>query len=178
MINKDKFDPPLGGETFAPANPDSYELVASSLQQLESMISNAKETKATNKTKKSKTDVAFETDVVNIIRNTPHPSNLCEENSKNENKNKRDNLAEYTQERNLDALRYMCMRDTHYDYGDDYAIMYPDYKKMAEDRAKMQEPVDQVLPLLTTTQLTGTLLDDAKKTNVGSILPKFLYKEY
>ena len=168
--------PPLDGrDAFASANA-SYELVQPSLQELQTRIAEERE-----KGKgQGEMGALYKDDVIQLMKKKVDASgnSLCSQKPV-QKKDERDRVAEYVLSRNMDALRFTCMRDSYYDYMDEsYEDMYPDYKALAEQRAKMQEPVDEVLPVLASTQLSGTILDSAKKTGVGSILPKFVYKEY
>ena len=69
--------------------------------------------------------------------------------------NERNRYAERCQDRNATELGFECGRDTKFPY---------DY-----------DP--NVVPQLRNTKF-GTFLDDAENTSVGSIMPKFQYKEY
>ena len=165
-------EPPLDGrDAYAHVNA-SYELVHSSIDDLERRIAQQREEKERRGKNTSEMGALFKDDVVQFVKSA---DGACKKKPLVE----RDHVAEYAMNRNIEALRFTCMRDTYYDYMDDeYETMYPDYKALAEQRKKMQDPVTEILPVLASTQLSGTILDSAKKTGVGSILPKFIYKEY
>lgn len=80
----------------------------------------------------------------------------------------RDLLAEYTTNRNLDDLKLSCARNT--------------YSKLTEESvsAKKKNPreIKETNYYVDTKPNFGTFLEEADNTKVGSIMPKFIYKEY
>lgn len=95
----------------------------------------------------------------------------------------RNMLAEYEQNRNMDKLKSSCVRNTYY-LNKDTDLAYKD--KLAEAQMlaanlKNSDP-EKVLPANFNhtfgAQPLGTGLVDARNTQVGSIMPRFVYKEY
>ena len=97
-----------------------------------------------------------------------------------------ENVLAITKEaRNMDELEIGCKRSTKreklaHEY-DDMVLRHDQLWKMPERRppvckmgSKKKCPVN---PIEVQSSLLGTLLDDSKNTKVGSILPKFSYKE-
>ena len=77
----------------------------------------------------------------------------------------RNKLAETMDDRNQSRLGYECARNSE-------SIL------SAQDNARFQYSYDpNVVPLLRNTKF-GTFLDDAENTSVGSIMPRFVYREY
>ena len=92
--------------------------------------------------------------------------------------NPKDNYADYLEQRNIDELETSCARNTYYLNVDDDMVIVP--KMEREDASKLRGQrslCGDVSPMTTQTALIGTLLPEASNTKVGSILPRFLYKE-
>ena len=90
--------------------------------------------------------------------------------------NKRDLLSDYTRDRNLDELQYSCSRNAYFLNVDD-SIEYTEPKAIKE---KIKD-INEVLPSNFDKghmPKIGTSLPEAMNTKVGSIMPKFVYKEY
>ena len=94
-------------------------------------------------------------------------------------------LAIKTEERNMEELEVGCTRSTKKEKlaheFDDMVLRHDQMWKMPERRppvckmnSKKKCPVNAIE---VQSSLIGTLLDDSKNTTVGSILPKFSYKE-
>jgi hypothetical protein len=91
---------------------------------------------------------------------------------------KRKSMAKYEQQRNLDELKYKCKQTKYTNASDDYKL-FPEFKWMTPQTTN---PVCygadySANPLIDQSSLIGTLLPDARKTEVGTILPKFTYNE-
>jgi hypothetical protein len=91
---------------------------------------------------------------------------------------KRKSMAKYEQQRNLEELKYKC-KQTKYSNSDDSGKLFPEFKWMVpQERAPICYGADySANPLIDQSSLIGTLIPDAKKTDVGSIMPKFTYNE-
>lgn len=91
-------------------------------------------------------------------------------------------LAEYEQDRNLDTMRSVCSRNSYFLNMDD-KLAYED--KMAITKATGDGASREDGMVLASNwdhnfgeEPMGTNLRDAKNTMVGSIMPRFIYKEY
>ncbi len=91
---------------------------------------------------------------------------------------KRKSMAKYEQQRNLEELKYKCKQSKYINATDDYKL-FPEYKWMVpQERAPMcVGDFSRASPLIDQSSLIGTLLPDARNTEVGSIQPKFTYRE-
>jgi hypothetical protein len=78
----------------------------------------------------------------------------------------RNELAEKTQKRNMEELQYSCSRNT-------YATLVDEEMMSGHVNAYDKN----VMPNYRNTRY-GSFLDDADNTKVGSIMPKFIFKEY
>lgn len=79
-------------------------------------------------------------------------------------------LAEYTNQRNMDELRTSCARNS-YALATESAI--EDKKKGKDTKA-----IKATNYFVDTKPSFGTFLEEADNTKVGSIMPKFIFKEY
>lgn len=89
-------------------------------------------------------------------------------------KNKQD-LADYIDDRNKSHLKNLCQRNKKYMNADEDMVLFPEYKWSVP---QAYPPVCMggnaaFNPSVSQTALIGTLLPDAKDTQVGSILPVF-----
>lgn len=90
-------------------------------------------------------------------------------------------LASTINDRNRDELKNICQRNTTYSrYHYDDLVLLPGQEWSVPQK---HPPVCSgrttgYNPLVEQSSLIGTLLPDAKDTEVGSIMPKFTYKEY
>lgn len=91
----------------------------------------------------------------------------------------RNGLAEAQTDRNMDELRSSCLRNTYFLNADDNMVLFPEHKwEVPQKRPPVCVGGDAtVQPMTEQTSLIGTLLSDAENTKVGSMLPKFVYKE-
>ena len=90
-------------------------------------------------------------------------------------------LAKIINERNLAQLKYDCLRGTSKQAGvSDNMVLLPDQKwSVPQERPEVCRMSGEFSykPSMEQTALIGTLLDDAKDTQVGTILPEFEFKE-
>ena len=89
---------------------------------------------------------------------------------------KRDLLSDYTRDRNMDELQYSCSRNAYFLNLDD-SIGYTEPRVIKE---KIKD-INEVLPSNFDKghmPKVGTSIPEAMNTKVGSIMPKFVYKEY
>ena len=88
-------------------------------------------------------------------------------------------LAEYKQDRNMETLKVACSRNSYYLNLDDKLAFEENEEKLMPSTKKKQ---DIFLPSnydkTFGRKQIGTPLDEASGTTVGSIMPKFIYKEY
>lgn len=90
-------------------------------------------------------------------------------------KNKQE-LADYINSRNMNHLQNVCQRNKKYINADDNMVLFPEFKWSVPQK---YPPVcvggckNNVSPVNDQTALIGTLLPEAKNTEVGSILPVF-----
>lgn len=95
-------------------------------------------------------------------------------NSKQSNSSKmsrdRNLLAEYTTKRNMDELKLSCARNT-------YAMMTEEAVS-SKKNDKSKKDIKGTNYYVDTKPTFGTFLEEADNTKVGSIMPKFIYKEY
>jgi hypothetical protein len=98
-------------------------------------------------------------------------------------RNKIDNdsqaLSDFLKQRNDDLHDEDCKRGKKYYNADDDLVLFPEFKWEVPQR---RPPVcyskgNNYQPLADQTALIGTLLEDAKDTQVGSIMPKFNHTE-
>lgn len=118
---------------------------------------------------------------VEDVESKPYP-NRCSTDGEINEQNK---LARKSESRNMEELELGCKRSTKrerlaHEY-DDMVLRHDQMWKMPERRppvckmnSKKKCPVN---PIEIQSSLLGTLLEDSKNTKVGSILPKFSYKE-
>lgn len=76
----------------------------------------------------------------------------------------KNSLAEYTKDRNMEGLKDVCVRNSYF--------------LNVDDDLKFSNRKKEMVPSNFYTYEAGTKLSDAHNTKVGSILPKFVYKEY
>lgn len=79
--------------------------------------------------------------------------------------------------RDLDEMKYTCLGKKKYVNADNFGKLMPEFEWMVPER---MQPICygakfSANPTNSQTALIGTLLDDSKKTQVGSIMPKFNY---
>jgi hypothetical protein len=88
-------------------------------------------------------------------------------------------LSRVTAQRNLDELTYAGERSSRYWNADNSGKLYPEFKWMIpqERPPTCYSNTVYTSPLLSQTKLIGTLLEDANQTQVGSMMPKFEFKE-
>lgn len=90
-------------------------------------------------------------------------------------------LAKIINERNLAQLKYDCLRSTDKQASvNDNMVLLPDQKwSVPQQRPEVCRMSGEFSykPSVEQTALIGTLLDDAKDTQVGTILPEFEFKE-
>lgn len=89
-------------------------------------------------------------------------------------KNKQE-LSDYINDRNMSHLKNVCTRNKKFINADENMVLYPEFKWSVPQK---HPPVctgstNSVNPMVDQTALIGTLLPDAKDTQVGSILPVF-----
>ena len=89
-------------------------------------------------------------------------------------KNKQE-LADYIDDRNRSHLKSVCERNNKYMNADENMVLFPEYKWSVPQQFP---PIcmgknQKVNPTQDQTALIGTLLSDAKDTQVGSLLPAF-----
>lgn len=90
-------------------------------------------------------------------------------------------LASTIHNRNRDELKNICQRNNTYSkYHDEDMVVLPGQEWTIPQK---HTPVCSgrttgYNPLVEQTSLIGTLISDAKDTQVGSIMPKFVYREY
>ena len=86
-------------------------------------------------------------------------------------------MAKYNENRNLDNLKYICNRNKKYNNADEFGKLMPEFNWMVPQSSKgaCYGAEFNANPLNSQTALIGTLLEDSKKTSVGSIMPKFDY---
>jgi hypothetical protein len=89
-------------------------------------------------------------------------------------------LASFQLERNNNKMKDMMTRECKYLNADDNMVLFPEFKW---DVPQKRPPVcyfseqNNVSPSIDQTALIGTLLQDSKKTSVGSIMPEFEFTE-
>lgn len=88
----------------------------------------------------------------------------------------RNMLAEYTAQRNFDELKMSCSRNTYAMQNDENLQKKKDSKKQVNPNANGAIMPDNYY--IDTKPTFGTFLEEADNTKVGSIMPKFIYKEY
>ena len=90
-------------------------------------------------------------------------------------------LAKIINERNLDQLKYDCLRGSEKQAGvDDNMVILPDQKwSVPQERPEVCRMSGEFSykPSTEQTALIGTLLEDAKDTQVGTLMPEFEFKE-
>jgi hypothetical protein len=102
---------------------------------------------------------------------------FCSDNKYWEN----DTLANARNSRNMEDLELQCKRGSRFLNADDNMVLYKEFEwSVPQKRAPICTPVSggcDVQMSNEQTSLIGTLLNQAENTQVGSILPKFTYKE-
>eukprot|EP00798_Chlamydomonas_sp_ICE-L_P019624 gene19624-26308_t len=89
-------------------------------------------------------------------------------------------VADLVKERDADKLKYACDRASKYINADDTGKLFPEYEWSVPQKRPpvcVSSAKCTAHPSIDQTSLIGTLLSDAKNTEVGSIMPKFVYKE-
>lgn len=92
------------------------------------------------------------------------------------------NVADFRNERNTDELMYGCERNKkmnlYTNATDDMVLLEGAEWSVPQERPPIcYQPTCVASPMMDQTALLGTLLGEANETQVGSILPKFSYKE-
>jgi len=95
-------------------------------------------------------------------------------------------LADLQNERNMSELEYGCQRanpmldcaadNKVYTNADDSGKLFPGFEWAVPDK-KLPTPPSTVYSQIDQTSLVGTLLSDAQKTKVGSVMPGFQYQD-
>lgn len=84
-------------------------------------------------------------------------------------------LAKLVYDRNMDHMKNVCRRNQKYINADQDMVLFPEYKwSVPQKFPPVCTPLEknEYQPLIDQSSLIGTLLGDADKTKVGSILPK------
>lgn len=84
-------------------------------------------------------------------------------------------LAELVYDRNMDHMKNVCRRNQKYLNADQDMVLFPEFKwSVPQKFPPVCTPLEknEYQPMVDQTALIGTLLSDASKTKVGSILPK------
>ena len=84
-------------------------------------------------------------------------------------------LAELVHDRNMNHMKNVCRRNTKYINADDNMVLFPEFKWMIPQKFPpvcMPLEKNEYRPMIEQTALIGTLLEDASKTKVGSMLPE------
>jgi hypothetical protein len=92
------------------------------------------------------------------------------------------NLAEFKTKRNMEELMLGCQREKsmnkYTNASDDMVLLSGAEWSVPQERPPIcYQPTCVTSPMMDQTALIGTLLGEANETQVGSILPKFSYKE-
>lgn len=104
----------------------------------------------------------------------PYDQNALEKNLETRD---RDLLADYTTSRNMESLMNSCSRNTYF-LNVDEEMNSAQQQKLPQSEIK---PLNNIKPVNysdRTLPVFGTFLEDAVDTKVGSIMPKFVYKEF
>lgn len=96
----------------------------------------------------------------------------------------RNKLAEVQKDRNVDNLRASCKRNSYFLNADENMVLFPEFKwEVPQKRTPLctgscssVEPIT-IHQSIAHSPLTGTPLEEAENTKVGSMLPRFVYKE-
>jgi hypothetical protein len=84
-------------------------------------------------------------------------------------------LSELVHDRNMSHMKNVCRRNRKYINADDNMVLFPEFKWSVPQKFPpvcMPLEKNEYRPMIEQTALIGTLLDDAAKTKVGSILPE------
>lgn len=84
-------------------------------------------------------------------------------------------LSELVHDRNMSHMKNVCRRNRKYINADDNMVLFPEFKWSVPQKFPpvcMPLEKNEYRPMIEQTALIGTLLDDASKTKVGSILPE------
>ena len=84
-------------------------------------------------------------------------------------------LSELVHDRNMSHMKNVCRRNRKYINADDNMVLFPEFKWSVPQKFPpvcMPLERNEYRPMIEQTALIGTLLDDASKTKVGSILPE------
>lgn len=84
-------------------------------------------------------------------------------------------LSELVHDRNMSHMKNVCRRNRKYINADDNMVLFPEFKWSVPQKFPpvcMPLERNEYRPMIEQTALIGTLLDDAAKTKVGSILPE------
>ncbi len=92
---------------------------------------------------------------------------------------KKISMAKNNENRNMNELKYKCNTNKRYSNADDFGKLMPEFKwtMPQANKGACYGAEYSANPLMSQSALIGTLLDDADNTSVGSILPKFSYKQ-
>lgn len=90
--------------------------------------------------------------------------------------NSRNKLAMYQEARNLEELQSNCKRNTYFLNADDDMVLYPnpDQKKNAHP---CKTAANNISAANEQPSIMGALLTEVENTRVGSLMPRFIYKE-
>lgn len=84
-------------------------------------------------------------------------------------------LAKLVYDRNMDHMKNVCRRNKKYLNADDDMVLFPEFKwSVPQQFPPVCTPIEknEYQPMIDQSALIGTLLKDASKTKVGSILPE------
>lgn len=116
-------------------------------------------------------------DVLNTIEMQKQQQDQCVANFKK----KGTELTDLQLQRNVDDVNGMCLRTQKYQNADDFGKLFPQYEwSVPQSRCPVcvASAPCTVNPSQFQSGLIGTLLGEAQDTGMGSIMPKFDYKEY
>jgi hypothetical protein len=113
---------------------------------------------------------AYETDSITKTNIDEKQADMCPKKKMSE--------AKYAENRNMNELKYKCKTNKKYSNADDFGKLMPEFKWTMPEASKgaCYGTEYSANPMMTQSALIGTLLDDAKDTKVGSIMPDFDYK--
>ncbi len=173
IMDEDAIEVKNGKASYIIQRPNIFNFYGDSENQ-QDMIDNA--------SKLINSGITESTDSITADNINMQQRNVCKKDANSNttfcNMSKRKSLAKYEQQRNFDELKYKC-KQTKYTNADNMGKLYPEFKWMTPE---LTQPVCygaeySANPLIDQSSLIGTLLSDAENTEVGSILPKFTYKE-
>ena len=95
--------------------------------------------------------------------------------------NRETSMAKTVHDRNREELKNICERNkTFSQYHDEDMVLIPgqEWSVPQKHPPSCYGRDSAYNPMIEQTALIGTLLNDAKDTQIGSIMPKFTYKEH